>query len=337
MIQIPLKRRRPSPTPSPPHMTGAPANSSPPLPLSLSLRNYRDNLSHSYPSTTASFAATSDLRGHSTTIKREAPLPSSSANPTPSTTLGIPRSATLTTSNAPVHVDVGGTLYTSSLETLIKFPESRLGKMFNGTIPIVLDSMKNHYFIDRDGRLFRYILNFCRTTQLLLPDNFEELDILYQEACYYEISPLVAAIQHQMRLSGRAIPASAPIPNTLTTRSCEFECVTVHISPDIAGERVAISAQKCLLEEVFPEMATALTDGRNAGWTSGQGFVIRFPINGFCKLNSLQVIQRLLETNFTITASSGGGVEGQTFTEYLLSRKTLLPLTQRMDAAREDN
>ena len=53
------------------------------------------------------------------------------------------------------------------------------------------------------------------------------------EACYYEISPLVAAIQHQMRLSGRAIPASAPIPNTLTTRSCEFECVTVHISPDI--------------------------------------------------------------------------------------------------------
>ena len=52
--------------------------------------------------------------------------------------------------------------------------------MFNGNIPIVLDSMKNHYFIDRDGRLFRYILNFCRTTQLVLPDNFEELDLLYQ-------------------------------------------------------------------------------------------------------------------------------------------------------------
>ena len=52
---------------------------------------------------------------------------------------------------------------------------------------------------------------------------------------------------------------------------------------------MAISAQKGLLEEVFPELATALTDGRNAGWTCGQGFVIRFPVNGFCKLNSLQV------------------------------------------------
>ena len=59
---------------------------------------------------------------------------------------------------------------------------------------------------------------------------------IFTEACYYDISPLVAAIQHQMRLSGRAIPANTNTPNTLTTRAKEFECVTVHISPDI-GEK----------------------------------------------------------------------------------------------------
>lgn len=38
---------------------------------------------------------------------------------------GIPAPAQLTKSNAPVHIDVGGHMYTSSLATLTKFPESR--------------------------------------------------------------------------------------------------------------------------------------------------------------------------------------------------------------------
>lgn len=38
---------------------------------------------------------------------------------------GIPTAAQLTKSNAPVHIDVGGHMYTSSLATLTKYPESR--------------------------------------------------------------------------------------------------------------------------------------------------------------------------------------------------------------------
>ena len=30
-----------------------------------------------------------------------------------------------------------------------RFPESKLSKMFSGSIPIVLDTLKQHYFIDR--------------------------------------------------------------------------------------------------------------------------------------------------------------------------------------------
>lgn len=40
-------------------------------------------------------------------------------------TAGIPTPAQLTKANAPVHIDVGGHMYTSSLATLTKYPESR--------------------------------------------------------------------------------------------------------------------------------------------------------------------------------------------------------------------
>ncbi|KAJ4947112.1 hypothetical protein JOQ06_009153, partial [Pogonophryne albipinna] len=39
---------------------------------------------------------------------------------------GIPLPAQLTKSNAPVHIDVGGHMYTSSLATLTKYPDSRV-------------------------------------------------------------------------------------------------------------------------------------------------------------------------------------------------------------------
>jgi len=47
--------------------------------------------------------------------------------------------------------------------------------MFNGSVPIILDSLKQHYFIDRDGNMFRHVLNFLRTSQLTIPDDFDEV------------------------------------------------------------------------------------------------------------------------------------------------------------------
>lgn len=74
------------------------------------------------------------------------------------------------------------------LSLLIRYPESRLAKLFNGSIPIVLDSLKQHYFIDRDGGMFRHILNFMRNSRLLIPDNFADLDLLLEEARYFDIA-----------------------------------------------------------------------------------------------------------------------------------------------------
>ncbi|XP_030021677.1 BTB/POZ domain-containing protein KCTD1 [Manduca sexta] len=120
---------------------------------------------------------------------------------------GIPRVAVTTKFNAPVHIDVGGTIYTSSLETLTTYPESRLGKMFNGTIPIVLDTLKQHYFIDRDGGMFRHILNFLRNKKLLLPNDFPYLDLLLHEAHYFELDHMVFAVSKLKNVrEGRSEP-----------------------------------------------------------------------------------------------------------------------------------
>lgn len=71
-------------------------------------------------------------------------------------------------------------------------PSPRISRLFNGTEPIVLDSLKQHYFIDRDGEIFRYILSFLRTSKLLLPDDFKVSSQLVPDA--FTLSALTSEI-----------------------------------------------------------------------------------------------------------------------------------------------
>lgn len=102
-----------------------------------------------------------------------------------------------------------------------------------------------------------------------------------------------------------------------------YECIALHVSPDL-GERIMLSGDRTLLDEVFPESSQALMDARSGvAWNQQDTrHVIRFPLNGYCKLNSVQAITRLLNAGFRIAASNGGGVEGQQFSEYLFIRKS---------------
>lgn len=72
-----------------------------------------------------------------------------------------------------VNVDMLSPSPSIPLSTTPPFSVGRIGRLFDGTEPIVLDSLKQHYFIDRDGHMFRYILNFLRTSKLLIPDDFK--------------------------------------------------------------------------------------------------------------------------------------------------------------------
>ena len=67
-------------------------------------------------------------------------------------------------------MDVGGVNYSTLISTLIKYPDSLLGFMFSGKMKLEPDS-NERYFIDRNGKIFEYILDYLRTDVLELPKN----------------------------------------------------------------------------------------------------------------------------------------------------------------------
>ncbi len=94
-----------------------------------------------------------------------------------------------------VTLNVGGVTYTTTRSTLAKYEDSMLGAMFSGQfVPTSFDNQGN-YFIDRDGYMFRHILNFLRSGRLCLPQGFKDLDLLEAEADFYQIPPLIAALK----------------------------------------------------------------------------------------------------------------------------------------------
>ena len=87
-----------------------------------------------------------------------------------------------------IELNVGGVFYTTALSTLTRDGDSLLAQMFTGRSrePVLRDS-KGKYFIDRDGVLFRYTLDYLRDGTLMLPHNFHERDRLKREADYFQL------------------------------------------------------------------------------------------------------------------------------------------------------
>ncbi|KAG7277682.1 hypothetical protein CRUP_024502 [Coryphaenoides rupestris] len=116
----------------------------------------------------------------------------------PSKSFKKPSSGTIT-------LNVGGFLYTAHRTTLAKYQGSLLEELANGKKPVQhTDSMGNP-FIDRDGPVFRHVLNYLRTGDLLLPDDFREWDSSRKEAEFYRLGELVDAVSEweEQRLAKR--------------------------------------------------------------------------------------------------------------------------------------
>ena len=94
-----------------------------------------------------------------------------------------------------VRLNVGGTKYITEKTTLRKYPDSVLGAMFRGNIPLSTDG-DGYYFIDRCGHIFQYILQFLRSGKLILPKGFCELELLEEEASFYEIEDLISTMNN---------------------------------------------------------------------------------------------------------------------------------------------
>ena len=85
-----------------------------------------------------------------------------------------------------VKLNVGGKRFTTSLQTLTRDPNSMLAAMFSGRHE-VQTTEDGSFFIDRDGTYFRFILNYLRDGELILPENPKFLKELVAEARFYQL------------------------------------------------------------------------------------------------------------------------------------------------------
>ncbi|XP_066478304.1 potassium channel regulatory protein [Tiliqua scincoides] len=85
-----------------------------------------------------------------------------------------------------VILNVGGLKFTTWPSTLQQFPESRLARMLRGN-DHEFKLVNGQFFVDRDGVLFSYILDFLRTLQISLPSDFSDYQRLQREAAFYEL------------------------------------------------------------------------------------------------------------------------------------------------------
>uniref|UniRef100_A0A7S1M9X8 Potassium channel tetramerisation-type BTB domain-containing protein n=1 Tax=Neobodo designis TaxID=312471 RepID=A0A7S1M9X8_NEODS len=111
--------------------------------------------------------------------------------------------------NRLVHLTVGGLQYVCLRKTFRDTDVVLCKMVIEDAFPRGEDGS---LIIDRDGQTFRHVLNYLRTGELLLPDGFDEWDLLLSDAAAYGMPGLERAIAahpaYQTRQLHRALPAS---------------------------------------------------------------------------------------------------------------------------------
>ena len=90
-----------------------------------------------------------------------------------------------------VTLDVGGYVYRTTAQTLLSIPST----FFTGLLSS--PSFSSPAFIDRDGQLFRHVLNFMRDRSLPAALSPQTVSELQAEAAYYLLDDLKTALQHR--------------------------------------------------------------------------------------------------------------------------------------------
>lgn len=104
----------------------------------------------------------------------------------------------------------------------------------------------------------------------------QEYSLLYEEATFFQLAPLKAELERW----------KAEQERREVSRDCE--CAVVHVTPEL-GERISVSAARAVMEEVFPEVTDIICSTMNTSWNQDPTHVLRFPLNGYCHLTSVQV------------------------------------------------
>ncbi|XP_065151856.1 potassium channel tetramerisation domain containing 12.2 [Paramisgurnus dabryanus] len=124
-----------------------------------------------------------------------------------------------------IELNVGGQVYVTRHSTLLSVPNSLLWTMFCQKKPkeLTTDS-KGRFFLDRDGFLFRYILDYLRDQTLVLPDFFKEKASLLKEAEYFQLQELAKLLR----------PAVTK-ENSVSEEVCQSDPEEAALSSELAG------------------------------------------------------------------------------------------------------
>uniref|UniRef100_A0A2M4ADL7 BTB/POZ domain-containing protein KCTD3 n=1 Tax=Anopheles triannulatus TaxID=58253 RepID=A0A2M4ADL7_9DIPT len=87
-----------------------------------------------------------------------------------------------------VHLNVGGSRFSTSRQTLTWVPDTFFTSLLNGRISSLRDET-DAIFIDRDPKLFSLILNYLRTKEIDI--RTVDIRVLRHEAEFYNIAPLI--------------------------------------------------------------------------------------------------------------------------------------------------
>ncbi|KAL4641646.1 BTB/POZ domain-containing protein KCTD8 [Arapaima gigas] len=102
-----------------------------------------------------------------------------------------------------VELNVGGQVYVTKHSTLVSVPDTTLHAMFaRRPLRDLPRDSRGRFFIDRDGFLFRYVLDFLRDRQLVLPDHFPEKERLQREAEHFQLAELLRLLAPRVAKQG---------------------------------------------------------------------------------------------------------------------------------------
>lgn len=198
-----------------------------------------------------------------------------------------------------LELNVGGVHYATTRDSLARDPNSLLAVALRD--PEHPRDARGRLFFDRDGVLFRYVLDYLRDGALALPECFREHKRLAREAQHYRLPGLESAV----------VSADPRPPNR------EKGCITVGYRGSFAFgrdgladvkfrklSRILVCGKVTLCRDVFGE---TLNESRDPD----HGLADRYTSRFFLKHSFIeQAFDMLQENGFKLAASAGSGTAG---------------------------
>lgn len=110
-----------------------------------------------------------------------------------------------------VKLNVGGSLFYTTLATLTRRFDSMLHAMFSGRMEVLTDT-EGWVLIDRSGKHFGTLLNYLRDGEVVMPESRTELKELLTEARFYCLQELVTEVDGELRKKGDCVEPACRIP-----------------------------------------------------------------------------------------------------------------------------